>query len=507
MCGPEDLIPLIPHLPVPSVPGLPGLPIVPNLPGFPFGPGLIFPQEPDLSNVEDKEDIKHPSTRLKELEGSGYKKDPANVIVEDFSQVEFKDVHANIQNALEPNRGHNPQDWAGVRNAIVTAIQDFQIALGTLEGLDDAWKGKTHDAALKNLEASYPEPTAAADGAGVQGILESAFLNTISATKQNIEDNWDTYDSLMKDEEYANYRDEIKNAYDTFARSVMADVYRPNIVQIGKDNPAFTAGVTLDVGDNGPGPDGPGPFGPGNGPGSLGAGDLPGPPGTPTMPKIPEFDRPQLPDTPQLPERPDLPTTPPGTPTVPQSLGQPPGGPANPTGAGGGPQPTGANRPPEGVLGLGPKGLRNAPKGGGKGGGAGGKAGGGAGLPRGLAPGKATATPAAAVRAPVAGGGAGAGMGAMGPPGAGAPAAGAAGRDGNKGHQVLKALRRKKTGQQVTGEAEAVVPVVGAPEKPVKPETNQPDQAARQDPPDDGGIRTVSRGPQSTEQATRMPGQ
>jgi hypothetical protein len=96
----------------------------------------------------------------------------------------------------------------------------------------------------------------------------------------------------------------------------------------------------------------------------------------------------------------------------------------------------------------------------------------------------------------------------MGTPGAGAPAAGAGARDGNKAFQVSKALRRKKTGQQIAGEAEAVVPVVGAPEKPMKPESNKPDQASPPDPPDDAvGVRAVARSPQGAEPATRMPGQ
>jgi len=501
MCDPGDILPFVPSLP--TLPGLPSLPIGPTYPIW--GP-FVFPDpKPDFSHVDKKDDIEKAQTRLKELEGNGYKKDPANVIVEDFSGETFDSVFEKMKDAFKPYSAmHETGAWGDVRNAIVEAIQNFKIALGALEQDGQAWKGKTHDAALQNLETSYPEPTTAADGAGVQGILEDAFIRTIVATQNNIVSNKSRYDDALRD--FPEQQGNIKEQYRNFAYTVLTDVYRPGIVEIGKDNPAFTAGVKLDVGPNGPGPTGPGPFGPGStGPGSFGGGDLPSPPSTP---KLPEFDPTK--NLPKTPDTPDLPTTPPGTPTLPQSLGQVPdtGSPATPGGA---PSPTGATgQPPEGVLGLGPKGLGGAPKGvGAKGGGAGGKAGGGAGakLPRGLAPGKATATPAAAIRTPAAGGAA-AGLAGMGTPGAGAPAAGAGGRDGNKAYAVNKALRRKKTGQLIAGEAEAVVPVVGAPEKPMKPETNQPDPASPPDPSDDaGGVRTVSRAPQSIEPATRMPGQ
>ncbi|MGV0744137.1 hypothetical protein [Mycolicibacterium sp. XJ870] len=121
---------------------------------------------------------------------------------------------------------------------------------------------------------------------------------------------------------------------------------------------------------------------------------------------------------------------------------------------------SGMGGPPEGVLGLGPQGLGGA--GAGKGGGG---AGGGVplrGMPSGL-PTTAPATTAAKVTAPAAAAGLGAGAGS---PGAGAPAAGQrAGDQNGKGHQVNKALRRKKNGKDVIGGAEAAVPVVGADEE------------------------------------------
>ncbi|SER12688.1 hypothetical protein SAMN04488583_4388 [Mycobacterium sp. 88mf] len=119
----------------------------------------------------------------------------------------------------------------------------------------------------------------------------------------------------------------------------------------------------------------------------------------------------------------------------------------------------GLGGPPEGVLGLGPQGLGGAGAGKGAGG-----AGGGVplrGMPSGL-PTTAPATTAAKVTAPAAAAGLGAGAGS---PGAGAPAAGQRGDQNGKGHQVNKALRRKKNGKDVIGDADASVPVVGANEE------------------------------------------
>ncbi|UHJ57569.1 hypothetical protein LT337_12770 [Mycolicibacterium fortuitum] len=124
--------------------------------------------------------------------------------------------------------------------------------------------------------------------------------------------------------------------------------------------------------------------------------------------------------------------------------------------------------PPEGVLGLGPQGLGGA--GAAKGGG-----GAGGGVPlRGLPSSLPTGAPAtAAAKMPAAATGAGAGLGAgAGSPGAGAPAAGQrAGDQNGKGHQVNKALRRKKNGKDVIGGADASVPVVGADDEAAHTET------------------------------------
>lgn len=128
----------------------------------------------------------------------------------------------------------------------------------------------------------------------------------------------------------------------------------------------------------------------------------------------------------------------------------------------------GAGGLPEGVLGLGPKGLKGATTGSGSG--ARGAGAGGAGArspavskPSGqlTAPSKAV-TPAQAARSGVAPG--------AGSAGAGTPVAGQRGQGGAaKEHKVSKALRHTKHGQEVIGETEGVVPVVGDESKETNP--------------------------------------
>ncbi len=130
----------------------------------------------------------------------------------------------------------------------------------------------------------------------------------------------------------------------------------------------------------------------------------------------------------------------------------------------------GLQGPPEGVLGLGPQGLGGA--------GAGKAAGAGGGVPlRGMPSGLPTTAPATTapkVTAPAAAAGLGAGAGS---PGAGAPAAGQRGDQNGKGHQVNKALRRKKNGKDVIGNSDASVPVVGAHDEQEQPESTPADQS------------------------------
>jgi hypothetical protein len=433
-----------------------------------------------------------------------YKTEPSNVSAEEPSTWEFEEVYAQISLASDMIAPGHGEVWAEIKAALFRALRDFERDRFDLEEQDDAWKGQTYDEVKGNLDSSFPELETAANGAELQGLLVQAFESTILTTRENIVPLWDDYQNSKKVTEFW---DDTKGQYDTYARDVMQD-YADAINAIAKNNPVFTDAGIPELGQD-DGDDGSDTTGGGGSEGFDGLGS-PNGPGPFTGTEIPDFGSATVPDLTDT------------TPALPIAN---PSGLNNPTdavraasdaarnGLGSAtdaakqaadsahkPSLAGPGDPPEGVLGLGPKGLGDSPRGGG----AGGKTGAGAGprLPRGLADGRPTgAATTSATRLPsVAGPVTGAGPGMMGPPGAGAPTGAQRGGDNNNGHQVLKALRRKKNGQDVVGDADAVVPVLGARERPAKSNADQSDQADH--PATD--VRPVPRGAHRPEQATQV---
>ena len=463
-----------------------------------------------LSPTPPPEDFDEIDTRLDDLSaiGAGYTPNDSGIRAEDSSEKTFEEVYYNFRYVGTTIAPGHAQDWADINAAIGSARLAFQVELAKLEK-DDIWKGETHDSAIPGLKSSYEKPTSElmtiAYSASVMEILVEAFENTILTTKENIVPLWEDYYAIKQIPEVW---DDFKGQYDNYARDVMQETYEPGINDIAKSNPLFTAGGPPELGsgedeeDEGVGQDTPG-----------GASD----PGAFDGKAIPGFWGATMPDPTDT--TPAIPMAPIATPsdtglnglTDPMRAasdaarnGLGPAADALKKAADGANQPfdPGLDGPPEGVLGLGPKGLGDSPRGGG----AGGKTGAGAGpqLPRGLADGRPTgAATTSATRLPsVAGAVTGAGTGMMGPPGAGAPTGAQRGGDNNNGHQVLKALRRKKNGQDVVGDADAVVPVLGARERPAKPNADQSDQADH--PATD--VRPVPRGAHRPEQAaTQVP--
>jgi hypothetical protein len=320
------------------------------------------------------------------------------------------------------------------------------------------------------------------------------------------------------------------------AVQLFRDTYNPTVAAVAANFPNLPSPPDMKYGQQGPGP---GPGGPGGGPGLSGGGGGGGGPFGGAKPLntngLKPIDQLKLPDSKPLDPKqvdPKLPISkPPGSditdPNNPGGID----GLTNPvksamdaaTGAAkdaagqiadamksaaqGGQDPNafGAQGPPEGVLGLGPQGLGS----GGAGKGAGGVGGAGA-MPLNLASGKAVDTPAtAAAKASAPSTGAGLGSGA-GSPGAGAPAAGQRGGDQNgKGHQVNKALRRKKNGKDVIGDADAVVAVVGAPENQGQTDGTHVDAPERAEQPErtSPNVRRIPGGPHRVDPPMQVPGQ
>jgi hypothetical protein len=478
-------------------------------------------ESPDIS----VKDPTTPETRLKDLQNYTYTKDPANTMLENFSQVTFQQAYDNIIDAAPtPAAGNIPGEWDQVRQGIINATHVFTTGLYALESnpdSPDAWQGATHDAAVQNLTSSLPIPTIVSTAAGVMSWLAEAFLSTMGATYNDIASNYASYQAGLRD--FPQHQNEIQNAYNGFAQKVMTTVYSPNILNIAQNNPSFYSGAPPQVGGgtaglgglnglggmNGLGggggagftgsafstPRGGGGLGSFGGGGGTGGGSVGG---TPALPKFPSptagTGTPQVPTTPQVPSTPQTPAAS-QVPTDPASglssqmsgldglsglssplqsaLGQAASAAQQAANAGGRGAVSGAGKlPPEGVLGLGPKGIKGSS-------GAAGGAGGGPAGPRGSL-GKPAGAPATAAgggtgRTVAAGSRAGISTGAAagtGAPGAGGPGSGHQGAAAaGTQHQPSKALRRKKNGEEIIGDTDAVVAVLG---EPARAETTKP---------------------------------
>lgn len=442
-------------------------------------------------------------------------------LLEAFQGRTFEDVWSDVSGIgrdAAPSR--LDEVWREVGEQLHTSVLAFEREVKLLKESGD-WEGKTIEAAFTNAVESTTEPfytgTAALRGAE----LVHKFRDTFNYVHDNLvrdplgefDTMWDRYvfdrdhkeqpiESAPGQQSYylqgttEAEKAEVRRYYNEYMRLVMNDSYKPGVTDIYDNYPQFTqstaAAEPVDIpglpdkpgqpthesgGGNTTGSGGfsPSSFGGGGG-GGVGSGMRLGSPSPPklSLPSPPNgLDPTRLPQpvgrtpTPGPPAGPSL-TDPAkaagaasglangasqamGAATKAAQAAKPPGGPGSP----------GAKKPPmpEGALNLG-KGKPGA------GTGAGGAGKGGAGLggaPKGLSqlPGlaaAATAADAAGAARP----GAGAGAPAMGPPGTPGGAGHGAGGQQNKEHKVNKALRGRRTGTQIAGEAEAVVPVIGA---------------------------------------------
>ncbi|MEZ0363580.1 hypothetical protein ACAG26_07720 [Mycobacterium sp. pUA109] len=369
--------------------------------------------------------------------------------------------------------------WKTMSAAIGDASFNFRSFLTGLAE-DPDWQSKTAQAAAQNAINSLDTLVAAKDSANVMSKIVQAFGHVIHETKHAFTQYKGDYDSQVTDNSWGNNAEDNKTGWDQYAMAVLRDKkYKPNIEDLNKYHPDLS-GVAA------PPPPGPSavPGGTG-GPNAGGAGGGPSAPsglGAPSIPNLPT-------GTPAVPN-PAKTGLPGGAPNIPAKAASDAtkaagSGLSNAAGqAGNAAQKAmsqamkeaqkGLARPPEGVLGLGPKGLSGASK---TGAGGATRAGGGGG--RGPAAAKpanpklATPTRAAAAATTSA---SRAGLGGSGAAGAGAPAAGNRGSTVGGGvHKANKALRNRKNGQEVAGDAAAVAPVLGEESKdaaPPKPGTS-----------------------------------
>lgn len=448
----------------PDGPPLQG-PVVSTIPGTLPGSPLPFPiptNAPDgFGGTELGQLVKKPVLNGRELPLHA-RADVAGEWVPDYATA-----HQAMAPAAE-NLDSHAASWQALHDNVVTARNDFYTWLDQTLHEEGGWRGQTAAAIVAKAKESLGKLDELAMAAGTMSILLKAFGNCIGGTRNLImgrEAEWQNEVVNCAAGSTPETRKDKENELNLFAQEVIRSLYNPTILSINGKHP--------DIGT-----DAPHVGGPGGGPAGVGFGGGSGGPGGPTGPKPGGLGLPNTAGGLSVPGGADPSSNQPNVPTIPAMQGA--GDAANGAGdaaknaagqAGNaasqaldqatkaGKNPAGL---PEGVLGLGPRGLSGMTKQGGSGSGAGGR-GGGAGA-RGTSLASKVATPstpvtkaAASTAAPTSR----AGIGQSGGPGAGAPMAGHHGGKAGKDHRASKALRDSRHGAELIGEADAVVPVIG----------------------------------------------
>jgi hypothetical protein len=447
--------------------GAPQSPQAPAPPVGPLPPGPVGPTSPlPFLPTPKSGPTGFGGTRLSELNSA----DPKQHL-QSRKQVsgEWVNDYVTALNAIKPasaNLDAHAQDWQTLQDRVVESRDAFRHWLEGTASDPGGWRGSTATAIVEKATQSLTKLDELASAASVMGIVTQAFAGAITGTRDLIAGREQEYlDQVVNCSQGSTpeTRRDKENELNVFAQQVIRDLYNPTIEDIGGKHPTLSAAVpTAGIPGGGPGSAGLGRGGGGGGAGGIKPGGL----GTPALPGLGGPGGPTDPAADQQ----GPPTMPSGSP---QGGGDPAGGAGdaakNAAGQAGNAasqamgkagQQNPAGRLPEGVLGLGPKGLKGAVKTGGAGG-ARGAGGAGAAQTRGpatkpgaqLAPTSKAVTSVPTSRAGVSS------TGAAG--GAGTPAAGHRGGAAGKEHKVNKALRHAKHGQEVVGDAEAVLPVIG----------------------------------------------
>ncbi|ANW66314.1 hypothetical protein BCA37_24505 [Mycobacterium sp. djl-10] len=187
-----------------------------------------------------------PDATLDELGGIGAKVEAAPVVLENFDGMDYETIRNRLMNVSENIAPGYNDTLRGVAQQIVKGASDLQHRLETLES-DGGWKGKTHDAALANLEKSGAVPEELRKGATALGVLSEYFSQVMSTNKHNILDQWDIYQECLRD--YSSETDTVKQYFNNFARDVMKNYYSPQINDIASHQPAVDSEATPEVGD------------------------------------------------------------------------------------------------------------------------------------------------------------------------------------------------------------------------------------------------------------------
>ncbi|WP_205874002.1 hypothetical protein [Mycobacterium camsae] len=385
--------------------------------------------------------------------------------------ADFFDGYHKIVAAAPDVAVQHHEIWSRIGQSLQQARDAFQATIDRLKN-SQKFTGATATALFQHAADSLGYLGSLADAAHRMDPLVDAFSRDISETRDWFISMHNSIEkALGNGGVYSNNpaaQDEMYSFVNAQAQRVIQTFYNPPIEWISQSHPDMSASAPQ-VGGPAAGPRSPalGGWSPGGpSPGGSGA------PGIPSLSGLHASDPP--------PGQPDAPaaTTPtnalPGLDAAAEGAGDAAQGAGQQAQNAAGQAGNAANQAlgdlskgarngaadlPEGVLGLGPHGLKGVTTGAGSGRGGGGGGGTGAHSPSASKPsaqvtqGTRAVTAAQASRAGV---GAGAGT-----PGAGAPVAGQRGAGADKEHKANRALRHAKHGEEVIGDVEAVVPVVG----------------------------------------------
>ncbi|SUA31516.1 Uncharacterised protein [Mycolicibacterium fortuitum] len=425
-------------------------------------------------------DILSPVARQANKYGKFFHTNPG---MEDFSGTDYLEMYDKFKDAADAVAPGVAEAWQSLSQELARVSYEFAYRAGMVSG----WEGKAAEAAAQNRVKSQSAILATLGAARYMNSEVSVFRQTIEAVGKALRDNRENYRAEVEDNKDTESKNRNYQVYAQTTRNLMSQSYAPPVRAVSDQVPSLDMSKP-DVGTAPAGPSGPGP-GPGGGtpPGTL----SPNGSGSPVMPTSTGLNLPNKNKQTQNPNN----TQNQGNPASKAANQATQGASTAAKGAGDTAKSaadaaknaaqqaskqlldklTNAAGLPEGVLGLGPKGLTPglSKAGGGPGGGSpvGARE-----LPAGkpspqITPAsKATGTPTTAARAGLSSAPGGSGGGS------GAPAAGHRAGGDDKIYKGSKALRRQQHGEEIVGETEAVIPVVGA--KPADSAGNPAGQAA-----------------------------
>jgi len=438
--------------------------------GFPDGY-----HTPSLKSAPTPTDLKLPN---------GYAKDPLMPPYDAVATIE--QAYSQISGA-DPNAGVSPA-WSNVSKSIADTAENLQNDLNKLLASSDLWLGAAANAFHHSIREALPILGTLSAITQALSVLSQGFSDNITTTKNDIVTSYGNYQYDLV--YYPEMQSTIKTQYDGYAQAVMT-TYNQNVQNVANGYPSMVTAPTPHVGGT-TGVHTPG----GNSPVITQPGGSPvitGPGGSPAITGLsPSGSGAQTPSPTQSSGTPaTMPTSAAASPAAssamdPSSLAntasQAAQGLASPLQQSLGQLASTAGqgaKPPLGGPGgaaskLPPGKLADSLKPGA----GGGKVGGGAGARGPVARPAGAPSSSGGMAGRTVAAGSRAGLSAVpGAAGAGAPAAGAPGRGQHGGaqggaHQPNKVLRRKKNGEEIIGDAQAVVPVLG---EPAHPEAAKPD--------------------------------